>query len=247
MTAALALLALWAAPGVRGAQEIAGGANIREEIACAPVSRFEPPAAGLRVLGGYVHGRIMFGPGEPLVINAGTNQGIRPGQQYFVRRRIDDRFTPATARFHLISIHTAGWVTILEARERVSIATVTHACDGVLEGDYLEPFVDPVAPSPALGGSPDFAHPARLVMADERRQTGYPGLVMIIDRGTDSGVRAGQTLTIYRETVGGDGPIIDVGRATVLQAGAVTSLVRIDSSREAVYIGDLAAIHRLTP
>jgi hypothetical protein len=247
MTAALALLALWAVRDVRGVQEIAAATSIQEQMACAPVSQFEPPAAGLRVLSGYVHGRIMFGPGEPLIINAGTNQGLKPGQQYFVRRQVDDRFTPATAHFHLISVHTAGWVTIVEARERISVATVTHACDGILEGDYLEPFVDPVVPSPAVGGEPDFAHPARLVMADERRQTGYAGLVMIIDRGTDSGVRAGQTLTIYRETVGGEGPIIDLGRATVLEAGAVTSLVRIDSSREAVYIGDLAAIHRLTP
>lgn len=247
MTAALALLALWAVPGVRGAQEISGGANIREQMACAPVSQFDPPSAAFRVIGASPHGRYMFSPADPLIINAGTSQGIKPGQQYFVRRHVEDRFTPATAQFHFVSIHTAGWVTIVEARERVSVATVTHACDGILEGDYLEPFVDPVVPSPALGGSPDFAHPARLVMADERRQTGYPGLLMIIDRGTDSGVRPGQTMTIYRETVGGEGPILDVGRATVLQAGAVTSLVRIDSSREAVYIGDLAAIHRLSP
>ena len=83
-------------------------------------------------------------------------------------------------------------------------------------------------------------------MADERRQTGYPGLVMLMNRGSDHGVRAGQTLTIYRETLNGQGPILDLGRATVLSVTPQSSLMRIDSSREAIYIGDLVAIHRIT-
>ena len=42
-------------------------------------------------------------------------------------------------------------------------------------------------------------------MADERRQSGYPGMLMLIDRGTDQDVRAGQRLTIFRQTTGGAG------------------------------------------
>jgi hypothetical protein len=226
---------------------VAAGQNIREQMACAPVSLPAAPVGGLRVLGGYAHGRIMFGPGEPLIINAGTAQGIKPGQQYFVRRHVRDSFTPTTADFVPISIHTAGWVTIVDARENLAVATVTHACDGVIEGDYLEPYVDPVVPQPsAVEGTPDFGHPARIVMADERRQTGYPGLLMLVNRGSDHGVRAGQALTIYRETYDGQGPIVDVGRATVVSVRPQTALVRIDSARDAVNIGDFAAIHRIT-
>ena len=55
------------------------------------------------------------------------------------------------------------------------MARVTHACDGVLDGDYLEPYTDPVAPAAILGGEPDYAHPARIVMADEKMQTGAAG------------------------------------------------------------------------
>jgi hypothetical protein len=68
-----------------------------------------------------------------------------------------------------------------------------------------------------------------------------------MNRGSDHDVRAGQLLTIYRETLGGLGPILDVGRATVLRVSAQSSLIRIDSSREPVYLGDLVAIHRITP
>jgi hypothetical protein len=70
---------------------------------------------------------------------------------------------------------------------------------------------------------------------------------MLMDRGVDDGVRPGQLLTIYRETLNGQGPLLDVARATVLSANAKSSVVRIESSREAVYIGDLVAIHRITP
>lgn len=217
------------------------------EIACAPMGLPAPALAGLRVLGGSVHGRILFGPGDALIVNAGTIQGVQPGQQYFVRRPVNDASKKQPKVGALYGVHTAGWITIVDAKDTMSVAAVTHACDGMLEGDYLEPFVAPVMPSPALSGTPDFAHPGRIVMADERRQTGYPGLVMLMNRGTDDGVRAGQALSVYRETLNGQGPIIDVARATVLSVSPRSSLVRIDSSREAVYLGDLVAIHRITP
>lgn len=241
-TGALALLVLW-----QSGQPVAAGTNISEQIACAPMSLPSPPVPAIRVTGGYVHGRIMFGPGEPLVINAGTSKGVQVGQQYFVRRYIRDRFTPVLVDFVPNSIHTAGWVTIVDAKDTMSVATVTHACDGILEGDYLEPFVTPAIPPPALpGATPDFDHPGRIVMADERRQVGYPGLVMILNRGSDHGVRAGLNLTIYRPSRDGEGPSLTVGTATVLSAGPQISLVRIDTSRDAIYLGDYAAIHRIT-
>jgi len=40
------------------------------------------------------------------------------------------------------------------------------------------------------------------------------------------------------------GPILAIGEATVLNVRPHTSLVRIDSASDAVYIGDLVAIHR---
>jgi hypothetical protein len=220
--------------------------DILEQLACAPAALPAPPLAGMRLLGGYVPGRIMFGPGDGVIVNAGTVQGVQRGQQYFVRRLILDKSKKQPKVGALYGVHTAGWLTIVDVKDSMAIASVTHACDGILEGDYLEPFVPPFMPSPALTGSPDYAHPGRIVMADERRQTGYAGLVMLMDRGSEDGVRPGQVVTIYRETLDGQGPIIDVGRATVLSVSPLVSQVRIDSSREAVYLGDLVAIHRIT-
>jgi hypothetical protein len=246
MTLATTLLVpLVAVLAQQGPQAITGQ-NVSDQIACAPMSLSGPPLGAIRVAGGLQHGRIMFGPGDSLLIDAGARHGITRGQVYFVRRHVTDMFTPASADFTPVSIHTAGWVTILDAREDTSVAQVTHACDGILDGDYLEPYSAPVAPASAVAaGEPDYDHPARIVMGDERMQTGAAGTLMLINRGTDHGVRAGQTLTIFRSTMDGRGPLLDVGTGTILSVRPQTALMRIDSSRDAVSIGDMAAMHRI--
>jgi hypothetical protein len=169
---------------------------------------------------------------------------VQKGQTFFVRRAVHDPFTPATPDFTPNVVHTAGWVTIVDVRDSLSVAEVTHACDGILVDDYLEPYTAPVIPEPVAGGQPDFDNPARVVMADQMMQTGSPGTLMLINRGSDQGVRAGQMLTIFRNTLDGAGPSRSVGQATVLSVRPQTALMRIDTARDAVYIGDLAALHR---
>jgi hypothetical protein len=244
MTLALTLFVPVFAVIAQAPPAVSGGESVAEKIACAPINLAAVPIGGMRVVGGYQHGRIMFGPGEALLINAGTQQGVKAGQRYFVRRHVTDMFTPASLDFTPVSIHTAGWVTIVDAKDDMAVAQVTHACDGILDGDYLEPFTDPVVPEPALAGEPDYDHPARIVMADETMQTAAAGMVMLINRGSDHGARAGQTLTIFRPTMDGTGPLLEVGSGTILSVRPQTSLMRIDASRDAVYVGDLAAIHR---
>jgi hypothetical protein len=75
---------------------------------------------------------------------------------------------------------------------------------------------------------------------------GAAGTLMVVDRGSDAAVRPGETVTIYRETMGGIGPVYQIARGTVVSVRAQSALVRIDASREAVYIGDRVAINRMT-
>jgi len=215
-----------------------------EALTCAPAALAAPAVVGMRVLGGYVHGKIMFGPGDAVIVYAGEN--VQRGQQFYVRRPVIDASRKQPKTGALYGVHTAGWLTVVDVKGSMAVATVTRACDGILEGDYLEPYVAPVLPTSALTGAPDYGHPGQIVLADERRQAGYPGLIMLMNRGSDNDVRAGQTVTIYRETLKGQGPVIDVGRGTVLRVSGQSSLVRIDSTREPVYLGDLVAIHRIT-
>jgi hypothetical protein len=249
------------APPVRSRTPLENSAD-RSATACAPGTLLIAPAMAMRVVGTSERGRMLLGPNDPLIIGAGTSQGLQVGQEYLVRRVVHDQFTPMTAASVLVSIHTAGWVRIVDAREDLSIATVTKACDGVMAGDYLDPVSDAVIePAPIRGGQPDYSRPARLVLADERRQTGVPGMLMLIDRGSDDSVKAGQKLTVFRHaalstdpqrdaygamsgTQSKRGPIFNVGEATVMNVRPKTSLVRIDSARDAVYVGDLVALHK---
>lgn len=235
-----------------GAQQPAHDASylttaLHEQLQCAPQMLPNAPLIGIRVIGTYERNRTMFAPGDGLVIDAGATQGIKPGEQFFVRRLVNDEFIGGeTSGLGPVSVHTAGWVTVVDVRDTMSVAQVTHACDGIIKGDYLEPFVDPADPPERPEGAPDYDHSGRIVMGDERRQTGSAGTLMVCDRGTEADVHTGQTVTIFRDTLGGIGPVYQVGRATVVSVQAHSATLRIDTSREAVYIGDRIAINRIT-
>lgn len=217
-----------------------------DELACGPQAVGMPSDPSIRIAPGRERGKALFGPDEALVINAGTARGIKVGQEYYVRRVIDDRFVRAAGdNLQRSSIHTAGWVRIEDAQTDSAIATVIKACDAIQEGDYLELFVKPTVPAAAeTAGEPDFANPGHLVLGDERRQMGAAGDLMVLDRGSDHGLRAGQHLTIFRTTGSGTGPIARVAEATVVVTQPETSTIRIEKTSDAVNVGDLVAIHR---
>src|SRR4051812_25012616 len=109
-------------------------------LACAPMGTHAQPDSPLRVTGGQdasIHWN--YAPGDLITINAGTVNGIRVGEEFFVRR-------VKTARDYEVSgvapmtIHTAAWVRVWAVDDEMSLATVTHACDAIEVGDYLEPF-----------------------------------------------------------------------------------------------------------
>lgn len=220
---------------------------LHQQLVCAPQMLTVAPLAGIRVLGNAERSRYMFAPGEGIILDAGNTQGVKVGQQYFVRRVVDDQFIGQVQNdLQPVSIHTAGWVTIVDVRDNVAVAQVTHACDGILVGDYLEPYVEPADPPvAAMDGAPDYAHAASIVMGDDKRQMGGAGALMMIDRGGDADVKPGETVTFFRDTMSGVGPAAQIGLGTVLSVGPQSAMVRIDSSRDAVFVGDRAAINRV--
>jgi hypothetical protein len=214
------------------------------DLVCAPQAALSRPSSELRIIGGAEPNKALFATGDVVFVNAGTELGVKPGQRYFARRVVGDRFTVQTTEAVPHSIHTGGWITIIEAEATIATARVSETCDGVIEGDYLEDLVlSPVA-TPSDAGTPDFERPARLILGDDRRQAGGEGSLFLMDRGTTHGLRPGQRLTIFRRALNGRGPVVTIGLAFVEKADSETSLVRIESSREVVQVGDTVAIHR---
>jgi hypothetical protein len=239
--AAAALAAL--VPALAAAQAPTVVRDSARELACGPQAALVEPVSPMRIIGGPEKGRTQFAAGDAVVINAGSAQGLKAGQEFFVRRAIKDRFVEGTADKAVpVSIRTAGWLAIVEVRADTSIAKITHACDSIAEGDYLEPFVLPVPAAAVPAGEPDFDNPGRIILGDERRQMGSAGQMMVLDRGSDHGVRAGQALTIFREDTAG-GTVQRVGSGTVVKVSPESSMFRIDKARDAIYVGDKVALH----
>ena len=224
--------------------EAAALTGLNHDAACAPSSPSVRPTAALTVAAGREIGKGLFGIGDAVVVRGGTAQGVKAGDEYYVRRVVDDRFAEHQPGVYRNSVHTAGAVQILDAQDDASIATVIYACDGVMLGDFLEKFERPAIPAAAVGASPDYAHPAQLILGSEKRQSAAAGQFMVVDRGSDHGLRPGQQLTIFRRTLPDGGPVANVGKATVFNVLPESSVVRIESSLDAVYVGDLVAIHR---
>ena len=238
-----AALAATAVPARAQQPESAQLSGLTRDAACAPGSPLVRPATALTVARGREPRKTLFGVGDAVIIRGGTAQGLKPGDEFLVRRVVDDRLTEQNPGVYPLSIHAAGAVQVIEAQADASIAVVTYSCDSITEGDYLERYQRPVVPTAQVGTAPDYAHPGKLILGAERRQTAAPGNFMVVDRGSDHGLRTGHQITIFRRTIEG-GPVSTVGVATVYSVQPQSSVIRIESSIDAVYVGDLVAIHR---
>src|SRR5688572_19001613 len=115
-------------------------------LACAPKLTFEAPPTPIRITGSQESiVRRSYAPGDLITINAGTDNGIEVGQEYYTRRvvAIERR---AVSRDNPATIRTTGWIRIYAVDRRMSLATITYACDSIGVNDYLEPFVLPEIP-----------------------------------------------------------------------------------------------------
>jgi hypothetical protein len=243
------------------AQLVAPPAWAFNDVACAPalgpVKRDKKNEPQIRVVGVQDPAiREVLGPGDTLVINAGSNAGLQIGQRFFVRRLIQAVATFGTTP--RATIHTSGWVQILGVDTMVSTATVVHACEAILFDDYLEPFVAPmIAARPLPGSTPQYDNMAHIVTGIEGIHTAAPGNVMTIDRGSNGGVVLGQRYIVFRDkrdqvmdmtgrseafvAMARNPPLVEVGEVLVVAVRAEDATVQVVVARDAITHGDMIA------
>ena len=231
-------------------------------LACAPNLTVEPPPTPLRITGAQDSDiRRIFAPGDLVTVNAGTDNGIDVGQQYYTRRaaplekRAISRDNPATIR-------TSGWIRIYAVDRTMSLATIVHACDSIELDDYLEPFVLPEFRSTSATSSlPQRGNYGRVVTGNDNRTAFGRGDFFIVDRGSDHGVTVGSRFVVYRDHQrrgrlllqrSGDGPndgrsrnfLFDLGEAVAVAVRPDSSTLRVTLSRDAFAVGDWVALRR---
>lgn len=213
-------------------------------LACAPTAATAVPTAPLRITGSQdTQVRETFAQGDFVTITGGANQGIEVGQEFFVRRLLAPR-GPVSAQ-NPGTTHTVGWVKVYAIDEDLALTTITHTCDALRIGDYLEPLALPTPrKAEATRGKPERDY-ARVILGRDRRTEFGPGDYLVIDRGTEQGIAAGTQFVFYRwKTKAQENFLAAIAEGVAVGVQGGTATVAVTSSRDAVKTGDLVAMRK---
>ena len=214
-------------------------------LACAPKAAFTQPTTPLRVTGGQAASvRQSHAPGDLITINAGTQNGIEVGQEFYTRRILVSgrdtvsQETPGT-------VLTSGWIRVYAVDDTMSLATITHACETVDIGDHLEPFALPTMPAVASNkGKPERDNYGHVLGGDSRRLVFGTGDFFVLDRGSDHGITPGAQFVVYRNKQQPQNFLYELGDAVAVEVTPETSTLQVTLSRDAIQAGDLVAIRK---
>jgi hypothetical protein len=215
-------------------------------LACSPTAAIEPPMMSLHITGGQdSFERRIYGPGDLVTINAGRNNGIEVGQEYFVRRLQQDRRVAALSRETPGTVRTTGWIKIYAIDDEWSLVTVTHACDTIEVGDYLEPFKLPVVPTISKDRpKPERDNYAKVMVGSDRRTSFGKGDYFVINRGSDFGIEVGSQFVLYRDKKMAENFLYAIGEAVATEVKENMATVVVTVSLDAIESGDYVALRR---
>ena len=172
-------------------------------------------------------------------INRGMNDGVNPGDRFYVQRRVS--FGWGLSGAHIVR---SGVIVILAAQENSALAEVTASCTDMWVGDYLIPF-EPI-PVPLLPMqpivtrlTPETGQMRGVIVAslDDVASLGE-GYLVSIDLGEEDGVVPGNMFTVFRY-IYPNAPRVVLGELAVLTVQRDNATARIMSSYDFMVAGDL--------
>jgi hypothetical protein len=214
-------------------------------LACAPGAATEAPPTPLRVTGGQdSFARRIYAPGDLVTINAGNKNGIEVGQEYYVRR-VQTDYGQIISRAQPATIRTTGWVKVYAVDDEMSLVTVTHACDTIEVGDYLEPFKLPVMPTISKDRlKPERDNYGKVLRGTDRRSNFGKGDYFTINRGSEHGVELGSQFVLYRDKKQAENFLYEIGEAIATDVQPEMSTVLVTVSLDSIQSGDYVALRR---
>lgn len=216
-------------------------------LACSPTITYEAPPTPLRITGSQesiVHRT--FAPGDLITINAGRENGMEVGQEFYARRALPVQ-NRRVARDNPATIVTTGWIRVYAVDDQMSLATITHACEALELNDYLEPFVLPTVPTiSAEKPKPERDNYARLLAGQNNRNTFARGDYVVMDRGTDQGIEVGAQFVVYRDKLASGNFLFELGEAVAVSVRPDNATLQVTLSRDALRAGDYVALRKQT-
>jgi len=182
-------------------------AALESELSCAGYIEYAPNYSGFEVVGAeQEQEKTTFSNGELVFISAGSQQGVKVGDQFQVVRPRGQFTTKLTRKSGWLGVYTQeiGRLRVTVVKERMSVAQITDTCDLILLGDLLRGV--PYRVSPPAGDTADidrFADPTgkqngRIVLARDSRELMSRQQIVYIDLGTEDNLKEGDHLTVYR-------------------------------------------------
>lgn len=147
-----------------------------------------------------------YADGDIVYLNAGSQQGIKEGQNFqIIRPRGDVKGVHKQKKGFLGTyIQEIGQLQVFKVRENTSAAQITFTCDLALLGDLLAPVPDRESPLQRAEEDLDrFADPTNkqngiLMMAKDSHEMVTRNDIVYIDLGSEDQIKRGDYLTIYR-------------------------------------------------
>lgn len=218
--------------------------NLQTAVACAsPPILVNEPTEAVRIVGSQdVVNRGLFGTPEVLVLSGGSDHGLKVNDIYFVRRLFRGAETIKDKLPH--SIQTAGWVRVVSVNEKMALVSPVYTCTDIRAGDYLEPFVAPVVMegqtmAPLVQSELNFEAYSRVMHGESGRSSMGANEFATIEHGFDRNIRVGTRFAIYRDLQLAQNPLKRIGEAIAVSVGPSLTIVRVTSTRDAIFAGDL--------
>ena len=192
-------------PTQREAQHVAG----KSSLYCAGNIRYQRLAPMPEIVGGEEEQeQRTHADGDVVYLNAGSQQGIKEGQNFQIIRPRGDVKGVHKQKYGFLGtyVQDVGQLQVFKVRENTSAARITFSCDMILFGDLLSAIPDrnsPVQRADADKNLDRYADPSgkqngRLIMAKDNREMVTRNDIVYIDLGGEDQVKPGDYLTIYR-------------------------------------------------
>src|SRR5437764_8164479 len=149
------------------------------DLYCAGFIQYAPAPLNPEIVGGeQEQEKRRYAQGDYVFINAGSQQGIKVGQDFAIVRPRGQLTSKLTAKKGWLGVYMQelGNLRIVDVKDRTSVAVITNSCETILLGDLLRQVNKRVSPSQRAEVNLDrFADPTgkqrgRIVLARDGRE-----------------------------------------------------------------------------
>jgi hypothetical protein len=190
--------------------------------------------------------KMLLTDGDQFYFKAGPDEGLKEGQVMMVLEIGPKVSGPGLKKSSGPVVFRRGRARLVRFEKDFALGRVEKACGPVMVGNSLVPFVEKDG---LLGKDLGFDVPVRnqetlsgrIIFLDNQVTQIGSGQWALIDLGREQGLQFGQQLTVVHRAAEGL-PLETIGNAIIIDAGRVTSTIKILSAKDAIGLGDLVQV-----